>query len=155
MRIVLAGKLKDSHWKEAAAEYLKRINRYEKTEFIELSLPKSPGTGNEISVKRKESEKILSALKPGEKIILLDESGIQFSSVSFAKWLEQQMQSRSVQLCFIIGGAFGVDEKVKKKASKIISLSSLTFPHQMVPLILAEQLYRAFTIIRNEPYHHQ
>ena len=104
--------------------------------------------------KEKEGQLILEQVNNGDVLILLDEQGKEFSSVEFAKWIEKKMIAGIRQLVFVVGGAYGFSEAVYQRADHKISLSRLTFSHQMVRMIFAEQLYRAMTIIKNEPYHH-
>ena len=101
-----------------------------------------------------EARLVLQALQPGDTLVLLDEQGQPFSSVAFAGFLQKQLNSSAKTICFLIGGAYGFDDKLYARAQHRISLSALTFPHQLARLIFTEQLYRAFTILRNEKYHH-
>ena len=105
--------------------------------------------------KEKEGELILSKLTPTDQLILLDENGSTFSSVGFSDYLQKKMNSGVKTLVFVIGGPYGFSEEVYKKSQGKVSLSEMTFSHQMVRLFFIEQLYRGFTILRNEPYHHQ
>jgi 23S rRNA (pseudouridine1915-N3)-methyltransferase len=109
---------------------------------------------SEIDLRRKEADTILDWLEKDDYLVLLDEKGKSLSSEGLATFLQTRANESTKKIVFLIGGAFGVDEKVKKRAQFVWSLSSLVFPHQLVRLILAEQLYRAATIIRNEKYHH-
>jgi 23S rRNA (pseudouridine1915-N3)-methyltransferase len=108
-----------------------------------------------MDLKKKEGETILQWLRPEDFLVALDEKGRPFSSESLAGFIEQRATERTKNLVFLIGGAFGLDESLIRRSNRTWSLSSLTFPHQLVRLILAEQLYRACTIIRNEKYHHR
>ncbi len=106
-------------------------------------------------LKKEEGKLILKRITPGERIILLDEGGKKHTSKSFAKWLEDGVNIQAKDLCFVIGGAYGFSDEVYLKAETKISISAMTFNHQIIRLIFTEQLYRAFTIIRGEPYHHE
>jgi 23S rRNA (pseudouridine1915-N3)-methyltransferase len=105
--------------------------------------------------KEKEGELILKALQPGDVVVLLDEHGKEFRSVEFASWIERKMHTVNKRLVFIVGGPYGFSPKVYEAAHEKISLSKMTFSHQMIRLIFVEQLYRAFTILNNNPYHHE
>lgn len=110
---------------------------------------------SEMDLKKKEGEIILQWLKPDDYLVALDEHGKQFSSEALADFLQERATASTKNIVFVIGGAFGLDEQVLKKAKTTWSLSQLTFPHQLVRLILAEQVYRACTILHNEKYHHK
>jgi 23S rRNA (pseudouridine1915-N3)-methyltransferase len=136
---------------EGTEEYFKRIKRY--TAF-ETSLLK-PGSSNElIKVKEQEGEILFKQLDESDFVILLDAGGKLLSSGEFSSLLQQQMNSSRKRVVFVVGGAYGFSEKVLKRADYKLSLSKMTFPHQLCRLIFAEQLYRAFTILNNEKYHH-
>ena len=105
--------------------------------------------------KQKEGEHILAKTQASDILVLLDENGKNFSSVGFSTWLQKQMNTGMKQLIFVIGGPYGFSEEVYERANQKISLSKMTFSHQMVRLFFTEQIYRAFTILKNEPYHHQ
>ena len=106
-------------------------------------------------VKEKEADAILKALGPADRLVLLDEHGLQMRSVEFARWLEQRLAGEGKDLVFCIGGAYGFSPRVYERAQEKISLSLMTFSHQMVRTVFAEQLYRAFTILKGEPYHNE
>jgi len=148
------GKTSFNYVDEGVTDYTKRIAKY--VPFNLVTLPDIKNAKN-LSVelfKKKEGEIILSKLKNSDYIILLDERGKQLNSIEFSNFLQEKLQSGKQQLVFIMGGAYGFSEEVYKKADGKISLSRLTFSHQLIRLIFAEQLYRAFTIIKGEPYHH-
>lgn len=157
MKILLysIGKPHDSYVKEGIEEFTKRIGRYYPVEWKILPPAKQTINTTEQDVKKQESATILNALHKDDYLILLDERGKQFSSVQLATFLETRTNSSVKQLVFLIGGAFGVDETVTVRAGFVWSFSPLVFPHQLMRLMLAEQLYRACTILRNEKYHHQ
>lgn len=153
--IVVVGKTDKGFISLGFEEYMKRINRYVKAE-IEV-LPDVKNSKN-LSVEQligKEQDIILNHLHDRSDVILLDERGKEFSSIELSRLVEAKMVAGTKELVFVIGGAYGVSETVKSKFPVQIALSRLTFSHQMVRLVLAEQLYRAMTIIRGEPYHHQ
>jgi len=105
--------------------------------------------------KAEEGRLILSQVTDGDFLALLDESGIQFTSVNFAAWMQKRMNSGVRRLCFVIGGPYGFSREVYARSNEMISLSKMTFSHQLVRVVFAEQLYRGFTILNNEPYHHE
>lgn len=148
------GKVHESYVKEGIDQFTNRLQHYFKTEWTLVPVPKSTGMLSEIDLRRKEADTILDWLEKDDYLVLLDEKGKSLSSEGLATFLQTRANESTKKIVFLIGGAFGVDEKVKKRAQFIWSLSSLVFPHQLVRLILAEQLYRAATIIRNEKYHH-
>jgi 23S rRNA (pseudouridine1915-N3)-methyltransferase len=149
------GKVHDSYVKEGIEEFTKRLNRYFKTEWVLLPVPKQAAMLSEMDLRKKESKMILEWLGKDDFLILLDEKGVQLNSPELANLLQQRANESHKQLVFLIGGAYGVDEAIRKRANFTWSLSPLVFPHQLVRLILAEQLYRAATILKNEKYHHQ
>lgn len=148
------GKAHESYVKEGIHQFTNRLQHYFKTEWTLVPVPKSTGMLSEIDLRRKEADTILDWLEKDDYLVLLDEKGKSLSSEGLATFLQTRANESTKKIVFLIGGAFGVDEKVKKRAQFVWSLSSLVFPHQLVRLILAEQLYRAATIIRNEKYHH-
>lgn len=149
------GKGNEAYVKEGVEEFTKRISRYFPVEWNIIPVPKNAGLLSEMDLKKKEGETIIQWLKQDDYLIALDENGKQFSSKGLANFLQQRATESSKHLVFLIGGAFGLDESVLKRANLKWSLSQLTFPHQLVRLILAEQVYRACTILRNEKYHHK
>ena len=148
------GKADDSYIKEGVAAFTKRIARYFPIEWNIIPMPKNAGMLSEMDIKRKEGEMILSFLRKDDYLVLLDEKGKQMSSEGLAKLLQSRANASVQHIVFLIGGAYGVSEHVQKRADHTWSLSQLVFPHQLVRLILAEQVYRACTINRNEKYHH-
>lgn len=149
------GKAHDPYVKAGIEEFTKRLSRYFKTEWVLLPVPKQAAMLSEIDLRKKESDMILEWLGKEDFLILLDEKGEQLNSLGLAKFLQQRANESHKQLVFLIGGAYGVDAAIRKRANFTWSLSPLVFPHQLVRLILAEQLYRAATILKNEKYHHQ
>uniref|UniRef100_UPI004054D899 23S rRNA (pseudouridine(1915)-N(3))-methyltransferase RlmH n=1 Tax=Yeosuana sp. TaxID=2529388 RepID=UPI004054D899 len=136
-------------------DYQKRLNFYIKFNLEIIPDLKKVKNLSEAQQKLKEGELILNALLPTDILILLDENGKQFDSVGFSNYLQKHMNSGVKQLVFVIGGPYGFSEDVYKKAHGKLSLSKMTFSHQMVRLFVIEQLYRGFTILKNEPYHHR
>ncbi len=148
------GKSNESYIKEGVEEFTKRISNYFPIAWNIIFLPKSSGLLSSLALKRKESEMILQSLKQDDFLVALDENGKQFNSEGVAKFLQQRASDSTKNIVFLIGGSYGLDSSILEKAQLRWSLSSLTFPHQLVRLILAEQIYRACTILRNEKYHH-
>jgi 23S rRNA (pseudouridine1915-N3)-methyltransferase len=148
------GKAHESHVKEGIELFTKRIGFYYAVQWNIIPMPKNAGLLNDSELKQKEGESILSILKKEDYLILLDERGKQMNSEEFASFLQQRANESIKNIVFLIGGAYGVSEDVMQRANAKWSLSNLVFPHQLVRLILAEQVYRACTIIRNEKYHH-
>ena len=136
-------------------EYKKRLGRYIKFQLVVIPDLKNNKNLTESQQKEKEGEHILAQIETSDLVVLLDEKGKQFTSVSFSNYLQKKMNSGLKRLVFVIGGPYGFGDEVYKRANEKVSLSSMTFSHQMVRLFAIEQLYRAFTILRNEPYHHQ
>ena len=157
MKIALwsVGKAHESYVKEGVEEFTKRISRYFPVEWNIIPPPKAAATMPPLELKKKEGEQVLSMLKEDDYLVALDEHGKMVSSEGLSALLEARAQDRSKTIVFLIGGAFGIDEAIFRRAQFRWSLSQLTFPHQVVRLILAEQVYRACTIIRNEKYHHR
>jgi 23S rRNA (pseudouridine1915-N3)-methyltransferase len=149
------GKAHDSYVKEGINEFTKRISKYFPVEWTIIPVPKNAGMMSEMDLKKKEGEIVLDWLKAEDYLIALDEHGKEMSSEGLSQFLEQRAMDSTKNLVFLIGGAFGLDEQVLRKAKIKWSLSQLTFPHQMVRLILAEQIYRACTILHHEKYHHR
>ncbi len=136
-------------------EFTTRIANYYKIEWSIIPVPKNAGMLSEMDLKKREGETILEWLKDSDYFVALDERGKQFTSEKLAAFIQARANDGVKRLIFLIGGAYGIDEAVLKRANYIWSLSDLTFPHQLIRLILAEQIYRACTIIKNEKYHHK
>lgn len=148
------GKIHEAYVKIGIEDFTKRIEKYFPVEWILIPTPKNAGMLSEPDLKKREGETILQWLQPDDYLVLLDEKGKQFSSEQIAELLQTRANERTKKLVFLVGGIYGVDETVFKRANLQWSLSKLVFPHQLVRLILAEQLYRACSILRNEKYHH-
>ena len=149
------GKNSEPYVKAGIEEFTKRITNYFKVEWILIPVPKNAGILSELDLKKKESELILQWLDKDDYLVLLDERGKQLTSEGLATFIQSRANESIKKLVFLIGGAFGVDDLVFKRANYTWSLSPLVFPHQLVRLILAEQVYRACTILKNEKYHHK
>ena len=146
----------DVKWvKEGLDLYMSRLVHYIPFQIQEIPELKSVSAFSKDQIKQKEGELILKSLKPSDEVILLDEHGREYGSLEFARVLEEKISRGSKELVFVIGGAYGFSPEVYSRANGKISLSKMTFSHQMVRTIFVEQLYRAFTIIRGEPYHHE
>lgn len=146
----------DVAWVKAGLDtYVSRLKHYVGFELVEIPELKNAASLSREQIKLKEGEQLLHRLKASDQVVLLDEHGRQFRSVEFASWLQDRMSRSSGDLVFVIGGAYGFSPAVYERASSKLSLSEMTFSHQMVRTIFAEQLYRAFSIIRGEPYHHE
>lgn len=149
------GKNHEPYIKEGVEEFTRRISRYYKVEWNIIPVPKNAGMMSEMDLKKKEGEIILQWLQKDDYLVALDERGKQMSSEGLAAFVQARANESAKHLIFLIGGAFGIDNNVLKRANYKWSLSQLVFPHQLVRLILAEQVYRACTILKNEKYHHK
>lgn len=155
IKLLAIGKTDSKELQKLISMYEQRLGHYVKFELeIIPDLKKTKNLSAE-QQKIKEGELIFKSLANTDILVLLDENGKQYSSLEFSSYLQKKMNSGLKQLVFLIGGPYGFSEEIYKKASGKISLSKMTFSHQMVRLFFVEQLYRAFTILRNEPYHHQ
>ncbi|HKK12612.1 MAG TPA: 23S rRNA (pseudouridine(1915)-N(3))-methyltransferase RlmH [Flavobacteriaceae bacterium] len=155
IKLLAIGKTDSKELQNLIEDYQKRLGFYIKFEFEIIPDLKYTKNLTEEQQKQKESELILGKLNTTDILILMDENGKQMNSVSFASYLQKHMNSGIKQLVFAIGGPYGFSPEVYNKAQGKLSLSKMTFSHQMVRLFFIEQLYRAFTILRNEPYHHR
>tara|TARA_R100001369_G_scaffold75491_1_gene104396 strand:+ start:282 stop:755 length:474 start_codon:yes stop_codon:yes gene_type:complete len=155
IKLLVLGKTDSTQLTQLIEEYQNRLKHYIKFELEIIPDIKNTKNLSEKQQKEKEGEAILNKLNPTDSLILLDENGKQKTSVEFSEYLQKKMNSGLKQLVFVIGGPYGFSDAVYQKSQGKISLSKMTFSHQMVRLFMVEQLYRAFTILRNEPYHHQ
>ncbi|MBA6154709.1 23S rRNA (pseudouridine(1915)-N(3))-methyltransferase RlmH [Gelidibacter maritimus] len=155
IKLLAIGKTDHQQLQILINEYQKRLGFYIKFEFEIIPDLKKAKNLSEAQQKQKEGELILAKLGTSDLLILLDENGKQYDSVAFSEYLQKHMNSGIKQLVFVIGGPYGFSKDVYQKANGKISLSKMTFSHQMIRLFMIEQLYRAFTILRNEPYHHR
>lgn len=146
----------DVKWvKEGLDLYVSRLSHYAPFQVREIPELKNVSALDRDQIKVREGELILKSLRPSDEVVLLDEGGRELRSVEFASWLEERFSRGSRDIVFVIGGAYGFSKEVYARADSKLSLSKMTFSHQMVRTIFAEQLYRAFTIMRGEPYHHE
>lgn len=153
--LIVIGKTDSEQVEELVRLYARRVNFYAKFNFVVIPDLRNTRNITSESQRRQEGELILRQLSPGDYAVLLDERGTEFSSVEFSAWLQKRMNGGVRRLCFIIGGPYGFSREVYDRADAKVSLSRMTFSHQIVRAIFAEQIYRAFTILNNEPYHHQ
>lgn len=153
--LIAIGKTEDKYLIEGMEKYLTRLKHY--INFTLVIIPDIKNTKNltQSQQKAKEAELILKQLNNSDTVVLLDEKGKKYTSVKFADYLNKQMVGSIQHLVFVIGGPYGFDQSIYQRANGNLSLSDMTFSHQMVRLFFIEQLYRAFTILKNEPYHHE
>lgn len=157
MRITLltVGKTNDLSFKNAISEYQKRLKFYISFDIEEIPSLKNTKNLTEDNQKQKEGELILKYLQPEDEVVLLDDKGAEYTSKQFASYIEKKSASGLKRLVFVVGGPYGFSQEVYQRANDKVSLSRMTFSHQMVRLVFTEQLYRAMTILRGEPYHHE
>ena len=156
IKLVTVGKLKEKYLKDGIAEYAKRLSRFSKLEIVELADEKTPDKASELEnqqILEKEGNRILAKVSEREFVVALAIEGKQFPSEQFAKELEQATLRGYSDITFIIGGSLGLSPTVKKRANQLMSFGLLTFPHQLMRLVLVEQIYRAFMIQQGSPYH--
>ena len=154
IKLLAIGKTDSSELQELIDVYQKRLQHYINFEIEIIPDLKKTKNLSEEQQKNKEGELILKKLSPTDALILFDEKGKQYTSIEFSQYLQKKMNSGIKQLVFLIGGPYGFSNEVYNKASGKISLSKMTFSHQMVRLFITEQIYRGYTILKNEPYHH-
>ena len=155
IRLLVIGKTEEEYLKSGMAEYFNRLKRYVTFEYIELPALKNAASLSWQEQQSREAEMVSKNIKQGELLLLLDEKGKQLSSKEFASFLNSRMITGVKSAVFVVGGPFGFHPQLRSRANELISLSRMTFSHQMVRLLFAEQLYRALTILRNESYHHE
>ena len=155
IKLLAIGKTDDKNLQTLIEAYQNRLKHYINFEIDVITDIKNVKNLTEIQQKEKEGELILKKLTATDVLILLDEKGTQFSSVAFSEYLQKKLNAGVKQLVLVIGGPYGFSEAVYKQAQGKISLSKMTFSHQMIRLFVVEQLYRANTILKNEPYHHE
>lgn len=154
--VITVGKIKEKYLKDAIAEYSKRLSKYCKLEIIEVADEKTPDNASEVvedSIRSKEAERILKYLKDDAYIITLEIGGKQLSSEELADKIDKLGVQGTSHIIFIIGGSIGLGKEVLNKSNYALSFSKMTFPHQLMRVILLEQVYRSYRIISNEPYH--
>ena len=152
--LILVGKTVNKHFIAGIEDYSERISHYMPFEIVTIPELRNTKNLSEEQQKLSEGDLILRQIQPSDTVVLLDEHGKEFRSIEYAQWLQQKQQT-SRRLVFVIGGPYGFSDAVYSRANEKISLSKMTFSHQMVRLIFTEQLYRACTIIKGEPYHHE
>ena len=152
--LLLVGKTQNKHFIAGINDYAERIGHYMPFEIKVIPELRNTKNLSEQQQKTQEGELLLKQLQPSDTVVLLDERGTEHRSVEFAAWL-QKKQNTARRLVFIIGGPYGFSEAIYKRANEMVSLSRMTFSHQMVRLVFTEQIYRACTIIKGEPYHHE
>lgn len=152
--LFLVGKTTEKHFNTGINDYVGRITHYMPFEVKVIPDLKNTKNMTEAQQKQAEGDAILKQLQPTDTVVLLDEHGAEYRSIEFARWLENK-QNTVRRLIFIIGGPYGFSDDIYRRANEKISISKMTFSHQMIRLIFTEQLYRACTIIKGEPYHHE
>lgn len=152
--LILVGKTTDKHFQAGITDYVERIGHYMPFELVTIPELKNTKHLTEEQQKVMEGELILRLLQPSDTVVLLDEHGHEFRSIEFAQWMEQK-RNKARRLVFVIGGPYGFSKDVYARANEQLSLSRMTFSHQMIRLVFTEQVYRACTIIKGEPYHHE
>lgn len=153
IKLIQIGKTDDSYIKDGVKEFEKRLTKYVVFESVVLNSVKKSNYNEEV-LKKAEGEVLLKEITSSDYLVLLDENGKEFSSRGFALFIESKQNASVKQMIIVIGGAYGFSEEVYKRADAKLSLSKMTFSHQMVRLFFIEQLYRAFTILKGEKYHH-
>jgi 23S rRNA (pseudouridine1915-N3)-methyltransferase len=153
--LLLNGRTEMKFLSDAFSFYEKRLKHYIPFEVVEIPSPRNTKSLTEEQVREKEGELTQKYFSTGDHVILLDEHGKELRSVEFAIYLQRKMNSSIKNLVFVCGGPYGFSKEITQRADEKLSLSQMTFSHQMVRVFFAEQLYRAFTIIKNEPYHHE
>ncbi len=154
IKLVVVSKTDADYLKEGIRSYADRLKHYVNFEYVEIPSVKNSGKLTQTELKKTEGTALLKQTESSSVLVVLDELGKEYNSPDFSKFLQQQMNSGTKSLVFMIGGAFGFSEEVYKRANFKIALSQMTFSHQMVRLFFVEQLYRGFTIIKGEGYHH-
>lgn len=152
--LILVGKTVNKHFIAGIEDYSERISHYMPFEIVTIPELRNTKNLSEEQQKISEGDLILRQIQPSDTVVLLDEHGKEFRSIEYARWLQQKQQAAR-RLVFVIGGPYGFSDAVYSRSNERISLSKMTFSHQMVRLIFTEQLYRACTIIKGEPYHHE
>lgn len=155
IKLVVVGKTEEKYLKEGIEIFEKRLKFYIPYEMIIIPSLKDTKSLTPQMVKEKEGELIIKQVSKADKVVLFDEMGEEFRSIEYANFLQKNMNSGIKTICFVVGGAFGFSDEVYKIANLKIAMSKMTFSHQMIRLMIVEQLYRAFTILKNEPYHNE
>ncbi|MBO4719497.1 MAG: 23S rRNA (pseudouridine(1915)-N(3))-methyltransferase RlmH [Prevotella sp.] len=152
--LIIVGKTVNKHFQAGISDYAERIGHYMPFDIVTIPELRQTKSLSEEQQKTAEGELIMKQIQPSDTVVLLDEHGKELRSVDFARWLAQKQQTAR-RLVFVIGGPYGFSQEIYARANEQLSLSQMTFSHQMVRLIFTEQLYRACTIIKGEPYHHE
>lgn len=155
VKLLVVGKTDEAYLREGIAEYERRLGHYVRFELVVVPALKEARGLSPDEVKEREAVPLLKHLEKADRVVLLDEHGKQHTSVGFAQYIQKQMNAGVRNLVFVVGGAFGFAPRVQAEAHDKVSLSTMTFNHQMVRLFFVEQLYRAFTILNHEPYHNE
>ena len=155
IKLVVVGKTEEKYLKEGIDIFEKRLKFYIPYEMIIIPSLKDTKSLSPQMVKEKEGELIIKQVSKSDKVVLFDEMGEEFRSIEYANFLQKNMNAGIKTMCFVVGGAFGFSDEVYKIANLKIAMSKMTFSHQMIRLMIVEQLYRAFTILKNEPYHNE
>jgi 23S rRNA (pseudouridine1915-N3)-methyltransferase len=154
--ILCVGKIKEKFYRDALEEYAKRLSKYCRFEVVEVADEQTPdkaGAALEEQIKAREAERLLSKIKDNMLVCTLEIAGQKLTSEEFAEWMEQAAVRGRSDICFVIGGSLGLHKSVTNRAEFHLSFSDMTFPHQLMRVILAEQIYRGFRISKGEPYH--
>ena len=154
IKLIVVGKTSAAYLKDGELEYQQRLKHYARFEDTIIPDIKKPKNISKSELKNKEGNLILSKIDNSDEVVLLDDKGKMFSSMDFSSYLSEKMNRSTKSLVFVVGGAFGFSDALYQRANNKLSLSKMTFSHQMVRLIFKEQLYRAFTILKGEKYHH-
>lgn len=155
IKLITIGKTDNSNLQQLISDYEKRLLHYINFELVTIPDLKNSKSLSEEQQKTKEGELILKQIELSHELILLDERGKEYTSVGFSEYIQKKLNTGIKQLTFVIGGPYGFSQEVYARAKGMLSLSKLTFSHQMIRLFFVEQVYRAFTILKNEPYHHR
>lgn len=155
LTLMVIGRTNDPNIKELVTHYLKKLPHYTAFNYVEIAEIKNTKSLSQEQQKNKEGNSVLQRLKASDFVVLLDEKGTLNTSIELANWLQKRLNTGLKHLVFVVGGPYGFSTAVYQRANQKLSLSKLTFSHEMVRLFFVEQLYRAFSILRNEPYHHE
>jgi 23S rRNA (pseudouridine1915-N3)-methyltransferase len=155
IKLLVVGKTKDSSLIQLTEDYVKRLSHYTNFEFQIIPDLKKVKNLSKPEIKEKEGTIILNQLENSDWVVVLDEKGKEYTSMQFSSFLQKKMNAGHKQLIFIIGGPYGFSDAMYKRANEKLSFSKMTFSHQMIRLFAVEQIYRGFTILKNEPYHHE
>ena len=156
IRIIAVGKIKEKFYRDAVAEFEKRLSRYCRLQIVEVQDEKTPenaAPGEQTLILQKEGERVLKAVHEKDYVVILAIAGKQLSSERFASFLEERMIRGDSRIVFVIGGSLGLSPAVERRGDLLLSFSEMTFPHQLMRIVLLEQIYRCFRIISHEPYH--